>query len=314
MNKKWNRWMIGALGATLAVTVAVGAISTTFAQDQATPPAQGQTVPNGTDAERAGGQRGPGGERGGPGGMIGQRGASLVTIATALGIDGEELQSALQAGQTVADLATEKGVALQTIIDALIAEQQTHLDQAVTDGRLTQAEADARLAQLQTELPTQLSTVFTPGERGPKGAMGGGRAGGFGPGASLSTIATALGIDESDLTAAFTAGQSVADVATEQSVDLSTVIDAVVAERTTALQEAVSAGRLIQAQADEELAKLTTKLTESFNRAGGMGHGVGGPGGHGPRGQRPDQPAPTSPLVTPESSNAPTELNSDGSV
>jgi|GEM_PF-1060827 len=316
MNYKWNRWTVGALGAALAVTVTLGTVATTFAQDQGTP-APGTPAPVVPE-----GRRGPGGERGGPGGI--GRGASLVTIAGVLGISEAELQSALQAGQTVADLATEKSIDLQMVIDALVAEQQTQLAQAVTDGRLTQEQADARLAKLQEELPTQLSTVFTPGAHGPKGGMGGDRAGGLGHGASLTTIATALGVTEGDLTTAFAAGKSVADVATEQGVDLSVVSDALVAERTTALAEAVSAGRLTQAQADEQLAMLATKLSEMLSQAGGLGRGMSGPGSHGPRGgehgprgprgQQPGQQAPANSLAMPESSSAPAELDSDGSV
>lgn len=292
MKNKWSRWVVGGLGAVLAVTVAFGAVATTFANDL------GAVV-----TELHGG-------RGGPGGM--GRGASVTTIAGALNMTEADLQSALQSGKTVADLATEKGVALQTIVDALIAEQKTMLQQAVTAGRLTQAQADARLAELQTQLPTQLSTAFTPGLRGGDHGM----PGGFGPGASLSTIATTLGVTESDLSTALQAGKSVADVATEKGIDLNKVVDALVAEQTTALQQAVTDGRLTQEQADQHLALLKANLPHLLSLKGGLSHGLGGPRGRGHFGGERGQQGPVSPLPSPseQSNEAPVLPSTDSTI
>lgn len=288
MNNKWKRWVVGGLGVVLAGTVAAGTVTTTFANSQSV-----------VTTEVRGG-RGPGG--------IGH-GASLTTIANALTMTEADLQSALQGGKTVADLATEKGVALQTIVDALLAEQKTLLQQAVTDGRLTQEQADARVAELATQLPTQLSMAFTPGQRGDRGMPSG-----FGPGQSLSTVATALGITESDLQTAFQAGKSVADVATEQDVALDTVIAALVAEQTTALQQAVTDGRLTQEQADQQLTMLKANLPHLLSLKGGLGRGFGGPGGHGRFGGDRGQQGQPSPLATPsQQENSTPVLPSDNS-
>lgn len=290
MNNKWKRWVVGGLGVVLAGTVAVATVTTTFANSQRVVTTE---------------------LRGGPGGRGGiGHGASLATIADALNMTEADLQSALQAGKTVADLATEKGVALQTIVDALLAEQKTLLAQAVTDGRLTQEQADARLAELATQLPTQLSMAFTPGQRGGDRGM----PGGFGPGQSLSTIATALGITESDLQTAFQAGKSIADVATEQDVTLDTVMAAIVAEQTTALQQAVTAGRLTQEQADQQLALLKANLPHLLSLKGGLGHGLGGPGRRGRFGGDSGQQDQPSPLATPsQQENSTPVLPSDNS-
>jgi|688.fasta_scaffold116154_5 hypothetical protein len=281
MNKKWNRWVVGGLGALLAVTVAVGAANTTFANDQGVAAIEWR------------------GDHGGRGGL--GRGASLTTIATALRMTETDLQSALQSGKTVAALATEKGVALQTIVDALIAEQKTLLQQAVTEGRLTQAQADARLAALQSELPTRLSTAFTPGMRGD----GRGMLGRFGLGASLTTVATTLGVSESDLLTALQAGKSVADVAAEKNVDLATVSAAIVVEQNTKLQQAVSAGQLTQAQADQQLALLQANLPHLLSLKGGMEAGFGGPRGHGRFGDNQGQQGQPAPTPSQQSNDAP---------
>ena len=74
--------------------------------------------------------------------------ASIDTAAKALGVTSEELRTALRDGKSVADVAGEKGVDVQVVIDALVAEAQERIATAVSDGRITQAQADERLATL----------------------------------------------------------------------------------------------------------------------------------------------------------------------
>ncbi|MEK7426472.1 MAG: hypothetical protein AAB131_21815 [Actinomycetota bacterium] len=103
-----------------------------------------------------GGPGGPGGS-GGPGGpghpgRPGGRGHGIDTAATAIGVTVDELHSALQDGQTIAEVAASEGVDVQTVIDAMVAEAQAHLAERVTAGDLTQDEADAKLAEITTRI------------------------------------------------------------------------------------------------------------------------------------------------------------------
>lgn len=88
---------------------------------------------------------GPGHGRGGPDGDHGH-GPNLDVAATALGVSADDLRTQLDAGSTIAQVAQARGVDVQTVVDALLADMQSHLDQGVADGKLTQAEADARKA------------------------------------------------------------------------------------------------------------------------------------------------------------------------
>jgi hypothetical protein len=107
----------------------------------------------------------PAGGPGGPGG----RGPGLDAAAKALGIDASELRTDLQSGKTIADVAKAKGVDVQTVIDALVKEMQSHLADAVSSGRLTQAQADEMKAHA-----TERATALVNGERpdGPPPGMG----------------------------------------------------------------------------------------------------------------------------------------------
>ena len=72
------------------------------------------------------------------------RGAALATLeeaAAAIGIDVSDLRTALQDGQTIAEVATANGVDPQTVIDALVAAFNVKIDEAVANGRITAEQA-----------------------------------------------------------------------------------------------------------------------------------------------------------------------------
>ena len=68
-------------------------------------------------------------------------------VAKAIGISEADLQTALQGGQTVAAIAKAHNVALQVVIDALIADSQAELDAAVKAG--TDPHVETRLIGFQ---------------------------------------------------------------------------------------------------------------------------------------------------------------------
>ncbi len=125
-------------------------------------------------AEHGGPGRGGPGEdghgRGGPGGGgHGPRGARIEAVATALGLTPEELRAEVTAGKTIAEVATANGVAVQSVIDALVTDAKDHIAQAVTDGKLTQAEADTKLAEVEQRITDMVNN--------PLPARGAGRGG-----------------------------------------------------------------------------------------------------------------------------------------
>jgi len=111
---------------------------------------------------------------------------------------------------------------------------------------------------------------------------------GRGPAKSLANVATVLKLTEAELKTQLDSGKSLAEVAKAQSVNVSVVIEVIVADVKAHIAEEVSSGELTQAQADAKLAEVTTKVTEMVNsvRPAGMGEGKHGGKGHGGRGGR----------------------------
>lgn len=74
------------------------------------------------------------GERGGRQGRRAEhRQESLATAASVIGVTADELKTAVQSGQSIADVATANGVDPQSVIDALVAEATANLTQRITD-------------------------------------------------------------------------------------------------------------------------------------------------------------------------------------
>lgn len=72
--------------------------------------------------------------------------AELDAAAKVLGMTSSDLSTQLQNGKTLSDLATSKGVTLQSVQDAITAarhaEMTTQINQAVTSGQITQDKAN----------------------------------------------------------------------------------------------------------------------------------------------------------------------------
>ena len=99
-----------------------------------------------------------GGGRHGPGGLgFGRIG--LDAAAEVIGIEEDDLRDALRDGTTLAELATQNGVEVQAVIDALVAEGNERIDNALEDGRIDEAEA----AERRTELTERITTLVNDG-------------------------------------------------------------------------------------------------------------------------------------------------------
>jgi hypothetical protein len=153
------------MGIVLGVVVAVGLIASlavgavwaqgTTPQAQATP--QAQTLPQGPPK----------------GGAFG----GMNDFATLLGMTADQIWAERVQGKTLADLAKDKGIDTQKLVDALLASQKTMLDQAVTDNRMTQAQADKWLTWYTQAAALQLTEPYGPGLGGGMGGMRGGPGG-----------------------------------------------------------------------------------------------------------------------------------------
>ncbi|MFC5452482.1 hypothetical protein [Paenibacillus aestuarii] len=153
--------------------------------------------------------------------MDGARGNLLKEAATILGTDESSLQTSLQGGKTLLDLATAAGLSEDDFVAKLVTAETTVIDAQVTAGKLAQDQADKFKTDLSTRVKnkTDLSTrvknqVEDKGFGGLKGGHGD-KGFGFGGYDSLTTI---LGITQDDLKTQLDAGTSIAEIAAAKGI------------------------------------------------------------------------------------------------
>ncbi len=206
---------------------------------------------------RHGGGKGKGGKMGSP-----------ETLATALGVDTETLRSEFAAGKSIADIAAEQGIAIDTVVAALVADLEEHLDEHVADGSLTEDEAAEKLASAEDRISEKVNEVPPTRDRN-----SGPRRGGQLPAAVLEM----LGIDGPALREALSEGKSVADIAEENGVEIGDIVSALVDERAAHLAEHVADGSLTEDEAAEKLEAMEAKITERLNTVPESGERLRGP-------------------------------------
>lgn len=211
-------------------------------------------------------QPGPGGQ-GGPRGGFGQDGRGgnvqeiLQIVVEQTGLTLQEVRDQLQAGSTLNDIITANGGDTQSVIDAVITAATERLNQAVTNGRITQERADEVLATLEE---TVTNFVMT-GER-PNFMDNGGPAGGVDMWREVLAVVTEqTGLEASALREQLQAGTSLAELITANNGDVQVVIDTAVTAATERINTAVENGRLTQERANQMLANLEQMVTDFVN-------------------------------------------------
>jgi ribosomal protein S13 len=182
--------------------------------------------------------------------------------AKALKLSTTDLLAKLRDGKTtIADVAKQQNVDVQTVIDAMAAVAKSDITDLVNN-----------------PLPVP---SFPDGLKGP--GFGFGHRGGLGDN-KLGAAAKALGITTDELMKDLRNGQSMADVAKAKSVDVSKVIDALVSDAQSSIDAAVKDGHLTQAEATKLKADLKTNITDLVNNTPPKGERHFSGGGFGPGG------------------------------
>lgn len=196
-------------------------------------------------------------------------------LQTLLKLSADELKAQLQAGKTLADIASAQGVDKQAVIDLLVKQENARIDQ----------EATQRKASSEQRVTNQVEGKGGFGGPGGQGHPGG--RGGFAF-AQNTDLQSLLKLSADELSTQLKAGKTLADIASAQGIDKQAVIDLLVKQDTARLDQAVTDGKLTSDQAEKmktDAVQRTTDLVDGKGFMGGRGN-FGGTGGfHGRRGE-----------------------------
>lgn len=181
-----------------------------------------------------------------------------VAIAASSSSPSEENQAVLD------DAAQQLGISSGKLSAALKQALSDRVDAAVAAGRLTKEQGDS----LKQRINSDSFPLFGGLERG---------FGHFGFFGSFDAAATYLGLTEAQLHSELEGGKTLAQVAQAHGKSVDGLIDALVGATKKRLDEAVAAGRLTQAQENEMLNGLRTRISDLVNSRGLPGDHFGRP-------------------------------------
>jgi hypothetical protein len=186
-----------------------------------------------------------------------------AAVADYLGLTESELQAQLEAGKSLAQIASAQGKSVSGLEDVIIADAKTHLDEAVANGKLTAAQAETMLADLKSHVDELVNATGGPGGPGLKVAVGPV----FGDAA-----AKYLGLTQDELRAQIEGGKTLAQVAAAQGKSVDGLKAAILAGARQDLDQAVAAGKLTAADEQQMLSMLQSHLDDIVNNAGPFVH------------------------------------------
>lgn len=148
-------------------------------------------------------------------------------------------------------LASNLGISRDSLNDAITTAGNETVDEAVTNGDLTESQGDALKNRIEN------GNFFRFGRPGARIGMAI-----FGHGVTLDTVADTLGISVDDLKAELQSGSTLEEIITAHGSSVDTVVNALVEQARTSLDTAVANGRLTQEQADNMLSAMPERLTQ----------------------------------------------------
>lgn len=175
----------------------------------------------------------------------------LKDVAELLGMTPRELLQALCDDTTIADLAGEKGVSTDEVVDAMVVNREGRTAGLVDRGLLSQAQADALNARARERAEDVVTLPY------PYGMFGQG----------LETAAAAIDISVDELIAELETGKTVAEVAEDNGTTAEAVVDALVAAKEQSFQELISLDLVTQTQANLALARYRSTAERIVNEA-----------------------------------------------
>lgn len=187
----------------------------------------------------------------------------LEVVAEETGLTAQEIFEQVRDGATLAEVIEANGGSVQNVTDALLAEVQIRVDEAVASERITQERADEILAEMESRISEALNSQYELRGRGERLRE---RFENNLRGNALSIIAENTGLELAEIRQAVAEGATLAEVIESNGGDVAVVSVEIIAQSTERVNELVADGTITQEQADEFLAELDTRVDTFLNR------------------------------------------------
>jgi len=192
----------------------------------------------------------------------------IQIVAKSLGLSTPELRRLLSSGQSVADIAEEKGVSLDQVVEALIEPIEQQIRELLKNNRADEKEAKQKLESARQSFLKALGTFYMLKQTKESATVRPVQP----SAASLVSavpfnvriVARTLGIDVSELRKQMAQGDTVAEIAKRMGVPLEEVVKALLAPVLKELREVVNSGRINEEAAKGKLEKAREAIIRAL--------------------------------------------------
>ena len=203
--------------------------------------------------------------------------ALLGAAEKATNLSRADITAELGAGKTLAAVLKEHNADVASVEADAKTTVINDINQAVTNGKLTQAQADRLTSRLDQILDQAVNHTF-PLAQNPRLQ----RLRAAGLSILIKATADATKLLPRDLLQEIRSGKTLAQIATEHNADPTQIVSSAVKQTTDRINKAVTAGKLKQDQATTLLGNLSDGLTKLMNTAYPLGKGNKAQNGTGP--------------------------------
>jgi hypothetical protein len=165
----------------------------------------------------------------------------------------------VQDGATLAQIIEENGDNLEDVMAQIVTAVTQRIEEAVANENLTRAQADGLLEGLEERITDILSREHNP--RLPQDNRPGNRNRQL-----VRLVAEATGLEVDEVVSQVQDGKSLANVLTENDIDVNAFVDERAAQHQERLNEGVERGRITQAVADARMNLFRVELMDRLNR------------------------------------------------
>ena len=215
------------------------------------------------------------------GGFSGKRISPVEILSDLTGVSVEDIRSARQDGDSLADIAEANDVTTDDYVAAVVEAATTAIDDAVADGKLS----EDRAAEIKEGL-TDKVTAMVASEAGWHGRSRGWAVKLDGKPSPVVVLSELSGLSVEEIRERRVAGTSLADIAEANGVSKDEYVAELVSRATASIDAMVEAGRLSEERAatmKDGLADRVESIVTNTDEPG-RGHGWGRGFGHGKSG------------------------------
>lgn len=188
-------------------------------------------------------------------------GIDCADIADFLGISREDFASARQSGKSIVQIAGEKSISEEQLVDFLTQKVNANIDQKVAAGKINGEQAEKLKQSMAERVKDDLNRTDTGPKFRDKSKKHMGRGLGY-----MTDLAHYLGISQEELIAARRSGKSIVQVAGEKGISEEQLLEYMSQKCSERIDQQAADGKITGEQAEKLKQSLNERLKAELNR------------------------------------------------